>query len=76
MRRSSSAYYRIFRWAYETEVLPMVKAIYEQDGIPDIPARREAWNDEMDAWIKDGEMPEYVADQIGGLPDDLEVSRG
>ena len=29
---------------FASEILPIVKSAYEQDGIPDWPARREAWN--------------------------------
>jgi len=43
---------------FEENVLPRVIEIYEQDGIPDIPARSEAWNDWTDSmcktrWISD-----------------------
>lgn len=34
-------------------VLPAVKLQYEQDGIPDLPARRKAWNNWTDSLCKD-----------------------
>ena len=33
---------------FEFEILPMVKEHYEQDGIPDWPARSEAWSNFAD----------------------------
>ena len=32
---------------FEAEILPFIQEEYEQDGIPDIPARSEAWNIQM-----------------------------
>ena len=37
-------------------ILPAVKHYYEQDGKPDYPARREAWNNWTDGLCKDGEI--------------------
>ena len=37
---------------FKSFILPQVKATYEQDGIPDRPARREAWNNYTDALCK------------------------
>lgn len=65
-------YFRIFYDSFCEEILPYVRGLYEADGIRDIPARREAWNDYLDSWVRDGEIPEYAADRIGGLPDYLE----
>lgn len=42
---------------FNTEILPAVRARYEQDGIPDWPARREEWNNYVDSLIKDGQVP-------------------
>lgn len=49
---------REFEGYFRSEVLPMVIDQYEQDGIVDKPARREAWNDTVDAYIADGILPE------------------
>ena len=43
---------------FREEVLPSVIERYEQDGIPDKPARRETWNDTVDAYIRDRALPE------------------
>ena len=47
-----------FEEYFRQEVLPHVVERYEQDGIPDKPARREAWNDTVDAYIRDRSLPE------------------
>lgn len=47
-----------FEEHFREEVLPHVVARYEQDGIPDKPARRETWNDTVDAYIRDRQLPE------------------
>jgi hypothetical protein len=47
-----------FEDLFREEVLPYVIDRYEQDGIPDKPARREAWNDTVDAYIRDRMLPE------------------
>jgi len=39
-------------WA--EEALPFVKKQYERDGVPDMPARRESWNNWSDMLCKDG----------------------
>lgn len=44
---------------FEDEVLPYVQEQYEQDGIPDWPARREAWNDWTDMLCRDGEISDW-----------------
>lgn len=41
---------------FREEVLPAVKATYEQDGKKDRIARREAWNNFTDALCKDGQI--------------------
>jgi len=38
---------------FETDILPMVQEAHEQDGEPDWPARREAWNNWTDSLCKD-----------------------
>jgi len=35
--------------AFKQDILPGVKARYERDGKPDVPARCEAWNDYTDS---------------------------
>lgn len=42
--------------AFMADVLPDVKAQYEQDGVPDWPARSEAWNNYTDALRKDRQI--------------------
>jgi hypothetical protein len=44
---------------FDTELLPMIKLMYEQDGIPDWPARREAWNNWTDSLCKDGVISDW-----------------
>ena len=41
---------------FRAEVLPEIIKQYEQDGIKDIPARSEAWNDWTDALCKEGKI--------------------
>ena len=47
-----------FEEYFKREVLPAVEDRYERDGIPDKPARREEWNNTVDFFIKDGQLPE------------------
>ena len=47
---------------YEKEVLPEIVNRFEFDGVPDIPARRSAWNDLIDSYIKSGYVPEERAE--------------
>lgn len=49
---------RQFEDYFKEEVIPIIQEKYEQDGTPDRPARREAWNDTVDYFIQDGELPE------------------
>ena len=44
---------------FEAEILPFIQEEYEQDGIPDIPARSEAWNDWTDMLCKDGLISDW-----------------
>tara|TARA_R100001244_G_C5158284_1_gene130663 strand:+ start:1048 stop:1359 length:312 start_codon:yes stop_codon:yes gene_type:complete len=57
---------------FKDAILPMVAQEYEQDGVPDIPARREAYNNAVDNLCRDGGMTEYYASQMNGIPDSLE----
>ena len=51
---------------FAEEVLPYVKDAYEQDGIVDIPARRESWSNFIDSLNKNGEISDYEAHRIDG----------
>ena len=44
---------------FTTEILPMIQEAYEQDGQPDWPARREAWNNWTDALCSDGQISDW-----------------
>jgi len=37
---------------FKSDIMPIVRAEYEQDGIPDYIARRERWNDWTDSLCK------------------------
>ena len=49
---------------FENEVLASLKAIHEQDGEVDGPARRESWCNFIDSLNKSGELSEYEAANI------------
>ena len=44
---------------FDNEILPMVVQHYEQDGIPDIPARCEEFINWTDAMCKDGHISDW-----------------
>ena len=44
---------------FTTQILPMIQEAHEQDGIPDYPARCEAWNDWTDMLCKDSQISEW-----------------
>ena len=44
---------------FTTEILPMIQEAHEQDGQPDWPARREAWNNWTDSLCKDGQISDW-----------------
>ena len=48
-----SRYFEIAR-DFEDNVIPVVKDLYEQDGVIDKVARREAWNNHTDFLCKEG----------------------
>jgi hypothetical protein len=50
---------------FTTEILPMVQEMYEQDGVPDIPARCEEWNNWTDALCKGGEISDWQYENWG-----------
>lgn len=41
---------------FKENVLPGIKKASEQDGVRDMPARREAWNNFTDSLCKDGKI--------------------
>lgn len=41
---------------FKAEILPGIRAQYEADGVPDKPARSEAWNNWTDSLAKSGEI--------------------
>lgn len=47
---------------------------YEKDGIPDKPARREAYNNKVDSYLKDGLIKEWQANEWC-IPDNLETTK-
>ena len=49
---------------FKTSVLPNIKYAYEQDGIVDGPARREAWCNLIDSMNKSGDISSFIADNI------------
>ena len=56
---------------YAEEVLPYIKDAHEQDGIADIPARRQAWCNFIDSLNKNGEISDYEANRIDADVDSL-----
>ena len=59
---------------WRSEHLPFIVLRYETDGIIDGPARRESWNDWVDAMNKDGQISDDDAYNMGH-PDGLETVR-
>ncbi len=49
---------------FDACILPMIQETYEQDGIPDYPARCEAFNNWTDALCKDGEISDRIYNEI------------
>ena len=54
----------VMTWAqaceqFASEILPHMQTIYEQDGVPDWPARSEAWNNWTDSLCKDGQISDW-----------------
>ncbi len=47
---------------FTNEILPMVQEQFEQDGTPDMPARREAWNNWTDSLCKDEQISDWQYD--------------
>jgi hypothetical protein len=44
---------------FEEDILPEVKAHYEQDGVKDIPARSETWNNWTDSLCKNEQISDW-----------------
>ena len=53
---------------FTNEILPMIQENFEQDGIPDIPARCEAWCNWTDSLCKDGQISDWQYDNWGHPP--------
>lgn len=51
------------RWRLDR--LPGVAQKYEQDGVPDIPARSEDFSNWLDGLVRDGEFPDEYAAEVG-----------
>ena len=49
-------------------LLPMIKEQYEQDGIPDWPARRECWNNWPDSLACDEQISDWQVHNWGHPP--------
>ena len=49
---------------FEFEVLPIIRANFEADGMKDYPARREAFCNFVDMLNKDGKITDYEASNI------------
>ena len=46
-----------FEKFFRAEILPEIREQYERDNRIDCPARREAWNNIIDAMVTDNELP-------------------
>ena len=44
---------------FTANIMPYVREQYEQDGIPDWPARSEAWCNWTDSLCKDGQISDW-----------------
>ena len=49
---------------WETYCLPIIKEEYEQDGFVDGPARREDWCNFVDVKCRNGEISQWIADNV------------
>jgi len=54
-------------------ILPIIAKGHERDGIPDRPARREYFNNEVDSFQKNGTISEEQANSWS-IPDYLETT--
>ena len=53
---------------FTNEILPGIQEQYEQDGIPDIPARCESWNNWTDSLCKNGQISDWQYDNWSHPP--------
>ena len=44
---------------FEEVMMPLLRMIHESDGVPDIPARSEAWNNWTDSLCKDRRISDW-----------------
>ena len=58
---------------FKEDTLPLIVRAYEQDGIPDKPARREAYNNLTDSYCKNGDITEHQYNNWC-IPDHLETT--
>jgi hypothetical protein len=59
--------------SFKMDILPLIAEQYEQDGIPDRPARSEAFNDYTDSLCKDGQITDEDYNDWG-ISDSLETT--
>jgi len=52
-----------FDHEFKMDDLRFIAKQYERDGVPDRPARREAYNNKMDAYCQDGFISESDANE-------------
>ena len=50
---------------FTLELLPMIQEQYEQDGIADYPARREAWNNWTDSLCQNEQISDWQVHNWG-----------
>ena len=53
---------------FTNEILPMIQEQYEQDGIADYPARREAWNNWTASLACDEQISDWQVHNWGHPP--------
>jgi len=44
---------------FNEHIIPVIIEAYEQDGVPDLPARREEWNNWTDFLCKDEQISDW-----------------
>jgi hypothetical protein len=59
--------------SFKMDILPLIAEQYEQDGIPDRPARHEAFNDYTDSLCKDEQITDEDYNDWG-ISDSLETT--
>ena len=53
---------------FASVILPHMQTIYEQDGVPDWPARREAWINWTDSLCKNGQISDWQYENWSQAP--------